>query len=577
MWLPIAAQLALAKNWEEPGVSLLTPKIGDTVLDLKVTNARIATLDERNPTAHTLGVLHGRIVGLDEHVAHLEARATLDCGGRVVVPGFGDAHNHMAWFGQTFSELDLSTCTTVQDVYAAVARHAEGLAASAWIVASGYDDTVMGDHPHRLGLDAAAGKHPVWLKHRSGHMCVVNTWVLDRAGILDGTAQLPEGGMVVLDAAGSPTGLLQEQAQTLVSALLLPYSTNDLAKAIARASAAYAAEGLTHVTEAGIGAGWIGRSPVELAAYVATQQAGELKTRVQLMVSSDALHPLAAHADDHATFGLDLGLVTGFGDDHIRLGAMKIFIDGSLIGRTAAVTQPFCDHGHTTGSYQLSIPELTARIRSAHAAGWTVAAHAIGDEAIDVALSAFESAQREHPRPHVRHRIEHAGIVRPDQVARFALLGVTPVPQPRFLFEVGDTIIDAVGPDRMDWVYRHRTFLESGVRVPGSSDRPIAAGSPLVGMQSMVQRRTSRGTVLGPHETVTAAQALRAYTVDAAWVAGDDDHRGTLTPGKLADFVFLSNHPEEVVPDDIGDIAVLATFVHGRCVHGADLMTTLGL
>jgi predicted amidohydrolase YtcJ len=361
----------------------------------------------------------------------------------------------------------------------------------------------------------------------------------------------------------------------MVTALLLPYATTDLAEAIARASTVYAAEGLTHVTEAGIGGGWIGRSPVELAAYVAAQQAGTLKTRVQLMVSSDALHPLTAHADDRVAFGLDLGIMTGFGDDRIRVGAMKIFMDGSLIGRTAAVTQPFCDHGHTTGSFQLSVTELTDRIRDAHSAGWSVAAHAIGDQAIDVALDAFESAQQEFPRPHVRHRIEHAGIVRPDQIARFANLGVTPVPQPRFLFEVGDTMAAAVGPDRCDWVYRHRSFLESGLRVPGSSDRPIAAGAPLAGMQSMVQRRTSTGAVVGPNETVTAAQALRAYTIDAAWVAGEEDHRGTLTPGKLADFVFLSDHPEDVDPDAIADITVLATFVDGNCVHGSDLITSL--
>ncbi|TFD61079.1 amidohydrolase [Cryobacterium sp. Hh7] len=544
------------------------------MLDVKVTNARIFTLENERPRAQMLGILAGRIVGFDDDVALLTATTTIDCGGRVIVPGFGDSHNHMAWFGQTFSELDLSGCTTVDEVYQAVAARASVLSADDWVVASGYDDTVLGVHPHRNGLDEAAGRRPVWLKHRSGHMCVVNTAVLELAGILDGTAVVPDGGMVISDADG-PTGLLQEQAQTLASELLLPYSTDNLSAAIGRASAVYAAEGLTHVTEAGIGAGWIGRSPIELAAYTAARQSGTLGTRVQLMVSSDALHPLVAHADDRATVGLDLGLTTGFGDDWIRLGAMKIFIDGSLIGRTAAVTEPFCDHGHGRGSFQLSTAELTTRIIDAHRAGWTVAAHAIGDQAIDVALDAFAEAQRQHPRPTVRHRIEHAGIVRPDQVSRFADLGITPIPQPRFLYEVGDTMAAAVGVHRADWVYRHRTFLQHGVRVPGSSDRPIALGAPLLGMQSMVQRRTSSGATVGSAETVTADQALRAYTVDAAWIAGDEERRGTLATGKLADFVMLSEHPAEVAPEAIGHIEVLATFVDGACIHGDALVSTL--
>ncbi|MHA7263438.1 amidohydrolase [Arthrobacter sp. TMN-37] len=531
-------------------------------------------MSEASPTAGTLGILHGRIVGLDGQVEGLPARRTLDCRGAVVLPGFGDAHNHMAWFGQSLSELDLSSCTTVDQVYDAAAAFASGLPAGAWVIGSGYDNTVLGGHPHRRGLDAAAPGHPVWLKHRSGHACTVNTEVLVRAGVMNGSAGAPVGGEVVRDAEG-PTGVLQEQAQKLVTELVVPYPVEDLAGAITAASARYAAEGLTHVTEAGIGAGWIGRSPVELAAYTLARERGGLKTRVQLMASSDALHPLRSHRRDGMRFGLDLGVRTGFGDDTLRLGPMKIFIDGSLIGRTAAVTEPFCGHGHNTGSLQLSLEELTGRIVDAHCSGWTVAAHAIGDRAVDVALDAFEAAQAARPRPDVRHRIEHAGIVREDQPARFRALGVTPVPQLRFLHEMGQVMLGTVGGEREALVYRHRSFLEAGVRVPGSSDRPVAAGAPLLGMQSMVQRSTAGGRVMSPGERVDAQTALRAYTVDAAWIAGDEDIRGTLEPGKLADLVLLSDHPAAVPADGIGRIGVLATFVDGRCVHGEDFVSSL--
>jgi predicted amidohydrolase YtcJ len=543
------------------------------MLDLKVTNAQLFTLSDDRPTAHSMGVLGGFIVGFDDEVTGLPAARTIDAGQAVVVPGFGDSHNHMAWFGQSLQELDLSGCNTLDEVSAAVQDFGAMLHEGQWLVGSGYDDTVLGGHPHRTLLDAAAPGRPVWLKHRSGHMCSVNSLALELAGVLDGSAETPEGGKVVTDTDG-PTGLLEEQAQKLVTALVLPYPVADLADAIAAASEVYASEGLTHVVEAGIGGGLIGRSPVELAAYTLARQRGELKTRVQLMVASDALHPVSSHEDDGITFGLDLGIATGFGDDDVRIGPMKIFVDGSLIGRTAAVTEPFCDHAHGTGDFQLSIEELTRRIVAAHRSGWTVAAHAIGDAAVDVALDAFEAAQHRVPRPEVRHRIEHAGIVRPDQLARFAELGITPVPQPRFLFEVGDTMAAAVGPGREPWVYRHRSFLELGVRVPGSSDRPVATGAPLLGMQSMVQRRTSSGAVVAPGERIDAETALRAYTVDAAWAAGDEQRRGTLAPGKLADFVILSEHPARVDPDRIGAIEVLATVVGGECVFGEAFLSS---
>ena len=544
------------------------------MLDLKLVNARIFTMIDGAPVAHALGVLHGRIIGLDEDVLQLPARRTFDCEGAVVVPGFGDSHNHMAWFGQSLAELDLSGCRTLDELYDAVTGFASGLAEDAWVVGSGYDDTVMGGHPHRSDLDRCSNGRPVWLKHRSGHMFTVNTEALERTGVLDGSAPTPEGGTVVRDSEG-PTGLLEEQAQKLVTALMVPYPVADLVEAIGAASSVYASEGLTHVVEAGIGAGWIGRSAVELAAYVEARRQGLLRTRVQLMASSDALHPLHCHAADRRTFGLDLGIASGFGDDRVRLGAMKIFIDGSLIGRTAAVTEPFCDHDHGTGSFQLSIEELTQRIVDAHCSGWNIAAHAIGDSAVDVALDAFAAAQQELPRSEARHRIEHAGMVRPDQLHRFASLGVTPVPQPHFLYEVGDTMADAVGAEREPWVYRHRSFLDLGVRVPGSSDRPVAAGAPLLGMQSMVLRRTSGGATMSPQERVDAETALRAYTVDAAWAAGEEDQRGTLERGKLADLVFLSAHPAEVPPEDISRITVLATLLDGVCIFGQDYVDEL--
>lgn len=535
------------------------------MLDLLLRDVRVITIDDERPTASAIGVLGGRIVGLDEEVEGLPVRTVVEGDGAVVVPGFGDAHNHMAWFGQSLGEIDLSAAATLAAIEESVAGDAVHLAADDWVVGSGYDDTVIGAHPDRHLLDRAGGGRPVWLKHRSGHMSVVSSEVLRRCGVLDGRADAPVGGVVVRDGSGQPTGLLQERAQQLVDALVKPYPVDELATALGRASAVYAAEGLTHVVEAGIGLGLIGRSPVEAAAYVLARERGLLRTRVELMVASDTLHNLTAHPDDGMDVGLDLGLRTGFGDDRLRLGPMKIWLDGSLIGRTAALSEPFCDHGSAV--FQDDPAQMRRRMVDAHRAGWRVAAHAIGDEAVDLALDTFAEALRLSPRGDVRHRIEHAGLVRPDQLARFADLGVVPVPQPRFLHAVGDTMATAVGPRRADWLYRHRSFLDAGLRVPGSSDRPVAPGAPLLGMQSMVERLSSGGAVIGEDERVTAAQALRAYTIDEAWASHDERTRGSVSPGKAADLVLLADDPLRVDADRIGAIRVLATLLAGTPVH----------
>jgi predicted amidohydrolase YtcJ len=536
-------------------------------IDLLVRNAVVVTVDDAVPRAHTVAVHHGRVLALDPD--GVRGRTEIDAQGAALVPGFGDAHNHMAWFGSALDEVDLAGLSDLGTLYDRVAQRAATLAPDAFVIGAGYDDTAIGGHPHRHELDRAAGGRPVVLKHRSGHVTTVNSPVLDRIGVLDGTAVVPEGGVVVRDGSGDPTGTLEEQAQNLASALLVPYATGDLARAIGNASAVYAAEGLTHVTECGIGGGWVGRSPRELAAYQQARDAGTLAVRVQLMPVADVLHPVAGHASDPDGIGLDLGVRTGFGDDRLRIGPMKIFTDGSLVARTAAMRDPFCDrHGH---GYLQDDPELLrSRILGAHAAGWRVAAHAIGDRAIDLALDAFAEMQRTHPRPDARPRIEHAAVTSPEQIARMAELGVTPVPQMRFLHEIGDTMAAAVGPDRAAGLYRHGSFLRAGLRVPGSSDRPVAAGAPLLGMQSMVLRRTATGAVIGPDERVDAATALRAYTLDAAWIAGEEHERGSITPGKLADFVLLTDDVTAVEPEKIGDIGVVATFVGGRCIHGAE-------
>jgi predicted amidohydrolase YtcJ len=545
--------------------------------DLALVNANVLTMDPSRPRAASVAVAGGRVTGLDEIPPGAER--VVDLRGATVLPGFHDAHNHMIGFGMSLGEVDIGSppVGSLDELYEAIARRAEATAPGEWVIGSGYDQNKLGGHhPHRDALDRAAPGRRVWLRHTSGHMCVVNSLVLADLGIDTAATEMP-GGRVATDSGGRPTGLLEERAQLLVGSLVYPYPLAELTDAIARAAEQYLKEGVTSCTEAGIGGGWVAHSPAELAAYAAARDQGRLGVRVELMTAGEVLHPLGAHADDGLVAGLDLGIRTGFGDDWLRLGAVKIFADGSLVGRTAALHDPYhrSDGVEGSGYLQADPDALRAAIIAAHRSGWQVATHAIGDRAIDLALDAYAEALERYPRPDPRHRIEHFAVVRPRQVARAAELGVIAVPQGRFATELGDGMLAAVGPDRHAWLYRQRSLLEAGMVLPGSSDRPVVAGAPLLGIDGMVNRRTSSGAPFNPGEAVTAEQALRAWTWGSAYASRQEHVKGSIAPGMLADLVVLSEDPTAVSPARIADLEVLATITGGQPRYDAGTFADL--
>src|SRR5215831_13635357 len=525
-------------------------------------------MDPARPRASALAVAGDRITALDEVPAGSEH--VVDLGGATVLPGFHDAHNHMIGFGMSLAEVELSSppVASLDELYAAIARRAGTTAPGEWVIGTGYDQNKLGGHPHRDALDRAAPGRRVWLRHTSGHMGVVNSVVLADLGIDAAATEVP-GGRVATDSGGRPTGLLEERAQLLVGSLVYPYPLAELTDAIARAAAEYLKEGVTSCTEAGIGGGWLAHSPAELAAYATARDQGRLGVRVDLMTAGEVLHPLGAHPDDNLVAGLDLGIGTGFGDDWLRLGAVKIFADGSLVGRTAAMWDEyaghddFADDGSGRGYLQADADDLRAAI---------VATHAIGDRAVDLVLDAYAEALARYPRRDPRHRIEHFAVVQPRQVARAAELGVMAVPQGRFATELGDGMLAAVGPGRHAWLYRQRSLLEAGMVLPGSSDRPVVAGAPLLGIDGMVNRRTSSGAPFNPDEAVTAEQALRAWTWGSAYASRQEHVKGSIAPGLLADLVVLSEDPTAVSPDRITGLEVLATITGGVPRHDVGIL-----
>jgi|TARA_B110000914_G_scaffold226011_1_gene248695 predicted amidohydrolase YtcJ len=539
-------------------------------LDLLILNANIVTIDDNRPQASAIGTYGDRIVfvGNDEDAKRHDARQVINAAGKTIVPGFNDAHQHMSHFGDSLRRIDLSSppIQSIQDILDAVASRAAELNSGDWIIGSGYDQNKLHEKRHPLAkeLDRAAPNNPVMLQHTSGHMMSVNTALIKLARIND--CVVPPGGKVVLDHVSQPTGLILEQAQDLISTLYKPHSIAEVTESLRLASNRYLSEGITSCQEAGVGLGLVGHTPVELSAFQNALENNDLEVRVNAMIAQESLHYVEHHASDSADKTLDLGLRTGFGNDWLRISNTKVFADGSLIGRTCAMFEPFAndEDPQNNGFFQMDVSELKDVVIKSHRAGWQVGVHAIGDRAVSTVLDIYEEALAIHPRIDHRHRIEHAGVVRVEDVTRMARLGVIPVPQARFISELGDGMIDALGSDRVANCYRQKSFLDAGIPLPGSSDRPVVKGAPLLGLHDLVNQKTSSGAPFNPHEALTIEEALTAYTIGSAYAAFDENRKGSLSQGKLADLVVLDHDLRETASDSIADITVRATMVGGQ-------------
>ncbi|WGD37299.1 amidohydrolase [Lysinibacter sp. HNR] len=540
---------------------------GTLSVDLLIVNARILTQDSARPRASSVVVHGGVILAVDPDPALLSPARIIDAEGMIVTPGFNDAHAHSVWFGLGLIETDLSNITSLDELYETIHAAASSLAEDEWVIASGFSPLLTGAQPDRDRLDRASGRRPVWIKHASGHAYTVNGAAL---ALLEGLSEPIVGGVIEHDRSGRPTGLLEETAMELVQKVMLPYPLATIERALDLATTHYVSEGITSVTDAGIAGGWIGHSPREIAAYQGARDAGILSTRMQFMVSIDALQPLVGHQDDPLARGLGGGIRSGLGDEWLSVGPVKIFSDGSLLGSTAYMTEGYVGCPHNHGYLQMSEEDLLSSALEAYGGGWALAIHAIGDRAVDHAINIIERAQQLYGRAALPNRIEHGGVVRPDQLGRIADAHIAVVPQPHFITRFGDGMASLLGPERTGWSYPAKSLLLRGAVLPASSDRPVSYGRPLNVMQSFVERITPDGVVYGADERITAAEALAAYTVGSAAATGWAERKGAVRAGMLADLVFLSDDPSGVLPGEIAGIEVVATVVGGAVVWGSE-------
>ena len=513
--------------------------------DLVLTNGRVFR-GLAEGMAEAVALWSGKVLatGTSAEIGSLVGPGTrvVDLRGRLATPGLYDAHMHLLPYGLGLLDLDVTPgeVRTLDGLLAKVRARADAAKPGQWIMGRGYDQFELDvkRHPFREELDAVAPDNPVYLVRACGHVAVANSTALALAGI-DESTPVPQGGAIE-QQNGRLTGLLAETGRDRLKAVLPELTDSDLVDAIERAGQACLAYGITSVMDAAVGmrAGYR-----EIAAYRTAQRTGRLPVRVnQCLLGGPNGIVEQAWAD---------GLVTGVGDDMLRVGPVKIFTDGSAGGRTASMSVPYIGEPETNGLELLTDPEMDSFVLDYHAKGYQLAVHAIGDAAIEQTLDALEAALRAHPDPGRRHRIEHCGFNRPDQVDRMVRLGIEPVPQPVFIYDFGDLYVSVLGEERSHASYPMRTWMERGLMPAASSDAPVCDINPFPNLYTMITRKTSRDTVIGADETLTIEQALSAFTELGAYVNEAERHRGRLVPGLAADVAVFSRDLTGASADEI--------------------------
>jgi predicted amidohydrolase YtcJ len=476
----------------------------------------------------------------------------------VVLPGFADAHAHPTMTAENLLHVDCSP-EVARDEDALVRLLREEAAAvgpGRWVLGSRYDHskTTGGRVVDRAFLDRAVPGSPVLLTHVAAHWGVLNSAGLAAAGLDRGSAD-PPGGALGRDGAGEPTGVVYEQALFDLSypslargATVVPASTlADRLRGLARAQQLYHAAGITSMVDALCG-------PDDVALLAEAARTGALTLRVAVLVA----HP---HYDRIAA----LGLRSGFGDARLRLLGVKAFVDGACAGGNCLVDEPFegtDDHGMQTIADD-DLRDLVARVTGD---GVVLGVHANGDRAIRKLLDAHESARAQGAPPR-RHRIEHCSLVDDDIVRRIRALGLVAVPFGSYARFHGDKLPGYYGAARLERMFAHRTLLDAGIPVAGSSDHPCGPYEPLAAVTSCAERRAVDGTPIGLSQRISVREAFALYTTGAAYASGEEHLRGTLSPGLLADFVELGADPFEVPPAEVVDVPVRSTWVGGEPVH----------
>ncbi len=534
-------------------------------------NARIYTQDDRQPMARAVALAGGHIVAVGDDLEHLAGPTTrcIDLDGRTVLPGFNDAHIHFVGWALRRGWLELADVSSAAQAVARVAEYAAHVPAGRWVRGGGWDANVWPEGtPNRTLLDQVAPHHLVLLDSHDWHSVWVNSLALARAGITAATPD-PDDGVIERDPmTGEPTGILRENAIKLLDNLAAEPGPDEACAALRTAFPLAHAAGLTSIQEAN-------DTPQALAlrAFQALQRRGELGLRVNQNLPRE-----------HLAAAVELGIQSGFGNEWLRIGSVKFFADGALGSRTAWMLEPY--QGETTwrGVCTIDPEEFTEEALRASAAGLSVEVHAIGDRANRAVLDTFEIVRRAEPEwqtgqvapnrpwPPLRHRVEHVQVIHPSDLPRLVRAGLVASMQPIHATSDRLNAERHWGAARTRYSYAWRSVAQTGAVLAFGSDAPVEPFDVLAGIHAAVTRRRVDGTPGEdgwiPQERITVAQAVRAYTLGAAYASGEEGIKGSITPGKLADLVVLSRDIYHINPEEILTTQVDATLLDGHLVHG---------
>ena len=533
--------------------------LGSTALaaDAIYINGSVITVDPAKPYAEAFAVTNGRFsaVGTTAEIRRLATPGAkiVDLKGMTVTPGFNDAHLHPTGvYGEDSPYytpwLGPEKVHNMDELIAALKAKAAKTPPGQSVRGTRYQDTKLGRHPTRYDLDKASTVHPISISHSSGHITVVNSYILNASGITKETKD-PPGGSFDRDPDGTPNGVIRESASRLLrrggdsgGEQRIPPEAQ--LEGHLQCFRIYAERGITS-------AGIAGGSAQSFRMYEALRDAGSL-VRMGFMYSENGYKALET-----------AGLKSGFGDDRLRATSIKVFHGNSMSGRTCWLSEEYSDQpGYFGIPPARSQADLDKAFEAMHKAGFQIATHSNGDREIDMVLTAIERAQAANPRPDARHRIEHSSVMNQALLERAKKAGVILVFH-SYMWEHGDKLA-AYGEKRLAMIHPYRTAIDMGIHVAGHSDSTVSAADPLLRIQDMVTRKGENGVGYGVKQRVSVEEAIKVWTLDGAYATFEEKDKGSIAPGKLADFAVLRKDPRKVPPDTIKDIVVDATYIGGK-------------
>ncbi len=540
--------------------------------DLIMTNGNIITVDNDFSIAEAVAIKGDRIVGVGtaadiEKIAGGDTRV-MNLRGATVLPGINDAHCHLNGFGlerpPLMLDLGYPAVTSMADIRAAIKGRAAEAGPNKWISGWGWDRGFLeefknsGEYPDKSDIDKASPDNPVILTEFSGHTALCNSKALEEAGIDKHTPD-PEGGRIERDASGNPTGILFEKAVWAVRELMPPPTESELKEAILNAMSELNSLGITSVTEPGLG-------PDQLRIYTDLLNEGKITVRINAMImggkSPDELKTILSH----------VGTSTGFGNDYLRISGLKLLADGIPPSRTAFMYDEYIGGGHgkllvAGGTDEERHKNLMEMIEYGNSRGFQVGIHVTGDRGIDACVDAYIAALKEHPWD-ARHYIIHSDFATPRCFERMAEYNIGASVQSAIKWTIGNLMVGIVGEEKAAYQWPLKTMFDKGVVVANGSDASVTYPDWRQGVESAVLRKDkATGKVIGPDQCINVEQAVRSYTINGAWQDHQEKVKGSIEPGKLADFCVIGDDILSINPDGISKIPILMTIVGGKIVY----------